>query len=96
MGLSFTIAAGSRQRSHSRVQVPRDSWQILLSQIRDFTNLEGRSPYLYLPGAGWPSYTPRHWGYLFVASYDSQGYGGGIGPRLHTGMFGSFSIICSK
>jgi hypothetical protein len=25
-GLSFTIAAGSRQRSHSQVQVPRDSW----------------------------------------------------------------------
>jgi hypothetical protein len=22
---------------------------------------------------------------LFVASYDSQGYGGGIGPRIHTG-----------
>jgi hypothetical protein len=21
---------------------------------------------------------------IFVASYDSQGYGGGIGPRLHT------------
>jgi hypothetical protein len=21
----------------------------------------------------------------YVASYDSQGYGGGIGPRLHTG-----------
>jgi hypothetical protein len=25
MGLSFTIAAGPRQNSHSRVQVPRDS-----------------------------------------------------------------------
>jgi hypothetical protein len=23
---------------------------------------------------------------LFVASYDSQGHGGGIRPRLHTGM----------
>jgi hypothetical protein len=23
---------------------------------------------------------------LFVASYDSQGYGGGIRPRLHTGL----------
>jgi hypothetical protein len=21
----------------------------------------GRSPYLYSPGTGWPSYTPRHW-----------------------------------
>jgi hypothetical protein len=26
MGLSFTNAAGPRQRSHSRVRVPRDSW----------------------------------------------------------------------
>jgi hypothetical protein len=26
MGLSFTIAAGLHQRSHSRVRVPRDSW----------------------------------------------------------------------
>jgi hypothetical protein len=33
-GLSFIVAAGSRQRSHSRVQVPWDSWP--LSQIRDF------------------------------------------------------------
>jgi hypothetical protein len=24
---------------------------------------------------------------LFVASYDSQGHGGGIRPRLHTGVF---------
>jgi hypothetical protein len=24
------------------------------------------------------------WDFLFVASYDSQGYGGGIPPRLHT------------
>jgi hypothetical protein len=27
MGLSFTIAAGPRQRSHSRVRIPRNSWQ---------------------------------------------------------------------
>jgi hypothetical protein len=25
------------------------------------------------------------WDFLFVASYDSQGHGGGIRPRLHTG-----------
>jgi hypothetical protein len=34
---------------------------VLLSQIWDFPNLEGRSPYLYPSGTGWPSYTPRHW-----------------------------------
>jgi hypothetical protein len=35
-GLSFTIAAGARQRSLSLVRFPWDSRQILLSQIRDF------------------------------------------------------------
>jgi hypothetical protein len=29
---------------------------------------------------------PRALGSLFVASYDSQGYGGGILTRLHTGL----------
>jgi hypothetical protein len=34
----------------------------LLPQIQDSPNLEGQvPPYLYPPGAGWPSYTPRHW-----------------------------------
>jgi hypothetical protein len=32
---------------------------ILLSQIRDTPNLEGRSPYLYPPGTGWHGYIPR-------------------------------------
>jgi hypothetical protein len=31
---------------------------ILLSQIRNFSKLEGRSPYIYPPGTGWPGYTP--------------------------------------
>jgi hypothetical protein len=58
-GLSFTAAAGPRQRINfgSEFRWTRD--HILLPLIRDF---------------------------LFVASYDSQGYGGGIRPRLHTGM----------
>jgi hypothetical protein len=34
---------------------------ILLSQIRVSSNLEGQVLYLYIPGTGWPSYTPRHW-----------------------------------
>jgi hypothetical protein len=36
MGLSFTIAAGLRQRIHSRIRVPWDPRPYLLSQIRDF------------------------------------------------------------
>jgi hypothetical protein len=37
----------------------------------------------------WPYFTLRFETSLSVASYDSQGYGGGIRPRLHTG-FGLF------
>jgi hypothetical protein len=49
-GLSFTIAAGPRQRS-------RDQFYCLGFETS-----------------------------LFVASYDSQGHGGGIPHRLHTGV----------
>jgi hypothetical protein len=57
-GLPFTISAGPRQRSHSRVLVPWDS-----------------PPYFTVSDLRLP---------LFVASYDSQGYSGGILLRLHT------------
>jgi hypothetical protein len=49
MGLSFTNAAGPRQRSHSRVQVPGSHDQILLSQIRDSPNMEGQVPVFISP-----------------------------------------------
>jgi hypothetical protein len=38
MGLSFTIAAGPRQRSHSRARVPRDFWPYFL--VSDFRFLQ--------------------------------------------------------
>jgi hypothetical protein len=49
------------------------------------TAWRARKPYLCPPGTGWPIYiyTPQALGSLFVASYDSQGYGGGIRTRLH-------------
>jgi hypothetical protein len=47
-GLSFTNAAGSRQRSHSEVRAPRDDDHILLSQMRDYPNLEPTSPFMSL------------------------------------------------
>jgi hypothetical protein len=34
---------------------------ILLSQIRESLTWRARSPYLYPPVTGWPSYTLRHW-----------------------------------
>jgi hypothetical protein len=61
-GLSFTIAAGPRQRSHSQVRVPRDSWPYFtVSNSSLPPTWTVRSLYLYHPGTGYPSYTPRHW-----------------------------------
>jgi hypothetical protein len=77
MVLSFTIAAGLRQRSHSKVRVPRDSGP-------HFTVSDSR---ILQPGGLGPVFIslmyrvtrlfPQALGSLFVASYDSQGYGGG-------------------
>jgi hypothetical protein len=52
--------------------------------------------YLYPPEQGAPV-IPSALGSLFVASYDSQGYIGGILPRLHTGFLfsGSPSLLPS-
>jgi hypothetical protein len=60
MGLSFTIVDGPRQRNHSQVRVPGTHDHILLSQIRDSTDLEDQVPVFISPGTGWPSYNPRH------------------------------------
>jgi hypothetical protein len=52
-GLSFTIATGPRQRSHSQVRVPRDSWP-------HFTVSDSRLP---LPGGPGPrTYIPQEQG----------------------------------
>jgi hypothetical protein len=77
MGLSFTIAAGPHQRIHSQVWVPQDS-------CPHFTVSDSRLPQ---PGVQVPVFiSPRNrvaqlyppaLGSIFVALYDSQGYGGG-------------------
>jgi hypothetical protein len=68
--MSFTIAAGPRLYSHSRVRVPHhiatDGQSISNSGTRDHILLS------------------QIWNFPFVASHDSQGHGGGIRPRLHT------------
>jgi hypothetical protein len=74
MGLSFKITDGPRQRSHSQVRVPRDH-HILLSQIRDSTNLEGQVHIFIFPRKRVAQLYPQALGSLFVAYYDSQGYG---------------------
>jgi hypothetical protein len=46
--------------------------------------LEGQIPVLFPPGTGWPSCTPGALASLFVASYDSQCYGGGVLTRFQS------------
>jgi hypothetical protein len=43
-------------------RVPRNSWPPSTVSDSRLPHLGGpRSPYLYPPGMGWPSYNPRHW-----------------------------------
>jgi hypothetical protein len=54
--------------------------------ILDSPNMEGQVPVFIYPRNRVAQLYPRALGSLFVASYDSQGYGGGILKRLHTGQ----------
>jgi hypothetical protein len=56
VGLSFTIVAGPRQRSHSQVRVSRDSWPYFTNSDLRLLQPGGPGP----PGTGCPSYTPRY------------------------------------
>jgi hypothetical protein len=65
-----------------------NSWLPAPRGARHQDELADRSPYLCPPGSGLPglpSYTFQALESLFVYSYDSQGYGGDIPTRLHTG-----------
>jgi hypothetical protein len=58
---------------------------ILLSQIRDSPNMEGQVP-LFIPLRSTVAQLyPQALDSLFIAFYDSQGYGGGIRSCLQTG-----------
>jgi hypothetical protein len=58
MGLSFTIAVGPRQRSHSQVLVTT----FYCLRFETLPTWRARSPYLYpLVGTGLSDYTPSHW-----------------------------------
>jgi hypothetical protein len=59
---------------------------ILLSQIRESPNLEGEVPVFISFRNRVAQLYPQTLGSVFVASYDSQGYGGGIRTHFHTGL----------
>jgi hypothetical protein len=59
---------------------------ILLPQIRDFPNMECQVPIFISPRNRVAWLYSQALGSLSVASYDSQGFGGGIQPHLHIGQ----------
>jgi hypothetical protein len=89
MGLLLILTSAVIIRSESR----GTRNQNVLSQIRDSPNLEGQVPVFTSPRNRVGRLYPQALGSLFVASYDSQGYGVDIRPRLHTGVpYFPFSI----
>jgi hypothetical protein len=82
-----TIVSGRCQSSHSWVQV-------LLNSRPYFTvsNLDGQVPVFISPRNRVAQLYPRALDSLFVAPYDSQGYGGGIISRLRT----NFYMLCRR
>jgi hypothetical protein len=74
--LLLALASGVILRSKSR----GTSDHILLTQIRDSSNLEGQVPVFISPSYRVAPLYTQALGSLFVASYDSQSWGGGIRP----------------
>jgi hypothetical protein len=74
VALAVTVILGSESRGNDD--------HILLSQIRDSPNLEGQVTVFISPRNMVAKLYPQALGSLFVASYDSQGYGGGMRTRL--------------
>jgi hypothetical protein len=77
LGLAKTVTLGSKSR--------RTHDHILLSHLR-LPQLGGPGPRIYIPPEQGGPVIPLGIGFPFVASYDSQGYRGGILTRLHTGV----------
>jgi hypothetical protein len=88
-----------------RFQVPQNSWPdltvsfetIFYSLIQDSPNQEGQVPVFISPRNRVAQIFPRALGSLFVASYDSQSYGGSTVTRLHTGIYFlkySAAVLC--
>jgi hypothetical protein len=74
----MVIASAVILRSESRGTHDR----ILLSQIRDAINMEDQAPGFISSRNRVAQLYLQALGFLFVASYESQGYGGVIRPRL--------------
>jgi hypothetical protein len=81
--LAFVRAVILRAESHEIHD------KALLSQFRDSPNLERQVPVYISHRNRVVQIYPQVLGSTFFASYNSQGFGGGIRTRLHTGFFTS-------
>jgi hypothetical protein len=77
LGLANTVPLGSESLGTQD--------HISLSQFLRLPKPGGPSPQTYIPAEEGGPVILRALGSLYAASYDSQGYGGGIPTRLHTG-----------
>jgi hypothetical protein len=87
MGLSFTNAAGPRQRSHSWIRVQRGSWPYFAVSDLSLPHPGGPGSHIYIPQNRVAQLYPQVPGSLFVTSYDLHSYGGGIWTCLHMGYW---------
>jgi hypothetical protein len=90
MGVSFTIAAGPRQRSHSQICVPQDSWPYFTVSDSKLPQLAGPRHRIYIPRNRMARLYPQALGSLLVASYNSQVSGSHPTLRLLS-LFGNSS-----
>jgi hypothetical protein len=81
MGLS----SGPRQRNHSWVRVPWESRPYFSVSDSILLQPGGPGPHIFIPLEMGGSVISPGSGTLFVAYYDSQGYGEGVRKRLHVG-----------
>jgi hypothetical protein len=65
--------------------------RILLSQIRDYPNLEGQVPEFISPRNRVAQLYHQTLGSIFVAPHESHAYSGGIRTRFHAGIEASFT-----
>jgi hypothetical protein len=64
-GVPFTISAGPRQRSHSRVWVPGDSWPYFTASDLRLPQPGGPGPHIYIPQEQCGPVIPQGTGFPF-------------------------------
>jgi hypothetical protein len=89
-GLSFTLAACLASAVILGSETCWTHDHILLTLVRDSSNLEGQVPVFISSRNSVAQLYPQIRQFLFIVSYDSQGYGGGIRTCIHTGCSRQF------